>query len=256
MNALRQYPEGPTVWLTPYAHWRLQWLCHASDNEVSAMGVLGAEGPGMVINDFILVRQQVSPVTVNLDMKWWGDRQVELFERDGIEPWQLSCWTHTHPAGVNRPSQLDERTMRESFGAWDLALMLILTRSGDFYCRLEFNHEYAPQLSQRFSLECPVRTTWQGPLWQSVSEDTLSQWQDEFSRLVSVEPVRRRSRRRKKDEQDWLVDMSATIETQSEEEREYEEYCAFCDEQGMETEDPDAYGFWTQSASPAPVRSD
>jgi len=62
-----------------------------------------------------------------------AEKQVELFETRGIQPWQTSAWIHTHPAGVERPSSTDEETMRESFGAWDFVAMIILTKSGRFF---------------------------------------------------------------------------------------------------------------------------
>ena len=69
---------------------------------------------------------------MDLDMDRGAEKQVELFETRGVQPWQTSCWIHTHPAGVERPSATDEETMRESFGAWDFAVMIILTKSGRF----------------------------------------------------------------------------------------------------------------------------
>ena len=67
-------------------------------------------------------------------MNWWADKQIELYESRGIEPWRTSCWAHTHPAGINRPSTTDEETMEQSFGGWDFALMLILTKAGPVLC--------------------------------------------------------------------------------------------------------------------------
>lgn len=220
------------------------------------MGVIRPIGPGLVIEDFVFPRQRVSEITVDLDMEWWGDRQVELFECRGLEPWQLSCWTHTHPAGINRPSPLDEKTMRESFGGWDMALMLILIHAGDFYCRLEFDHTFALQLANRIRLECPVKTAWQEQVEHSISEATIQEWQEEFDRLVTVDSDSTATTGKKKGDPDWLIDMDEAQETLGAGEEEYDEYCIFYDQQGIDPDDPQAYELWFGYSAPATVRTD
>ena len=79
------------------------------------MGVLNPETKSLRIQDVVLVKQQVSEMHVDLDMEWWADHQVELFEKEKIQPWQTSVWIHTHPSGINEPSGVDEQTMRETF---------------------------------------------------------------------------------------------------------------------------------------------
>lgn len=175
-----------TIWLSPHAWWHLEWLCARTPCEVSTMGLLAAPARGgFRVEDFILVRQQVGPAFVELDMAWWADKQSELFETRGAQPWQTSLWCHTHPSSVSRPSGTDEATMRRSFGLWDFALMLILTKDGQSYARVEFTHEFTGGLRRRFRLACAVAVDWCAPVAEPVTGATLERWEAEFQELVA-----------------------------------------------------------------------
>ena len=152
------------------------------------MGLLRLEKRGFTVTDAVLVKQEVSVAHVDLDMDWWAERQVELFEAQGIQPWQTSCWIHTHPAGVERPSSTDEETMRESFGAWDFVAMIILTKGGRFYARLDYNHTFGPPqagFQQRFNVPCEVEVLWTEAEEQPIGRETLQAWEKELKELVS-----------------------------------------------------------------------
>jgi hypothetical protein len=153
------------------------------------MGILRLdEKRGFTVADAVLVKQEVSVAHVDLDMDWWAEKQVELFETGGIQPWQTSAWIHTHPAGVERPSLTDEETMRESFGAWDFAIMIILTKSGRFYARMDFNHTFGPPqtgFQQRFNVPCEVEVLWTEAEEEPISRETLQAWEKELKELVS-----------------------------------------------------------------------
>jgi len=72
------------IYITPRAFWHLQWMAQRTDCEVSAMGVLSLEKRGLTVVDAVLVKQEVSVAHVDLDMDWWAEKQVELFETRGI----------------------------------------------------------------------------------------------------------------------------------------------------------------------------
>lgn len=152
------------------------------------MGLLQLdENRGFTVVDVVLVKQEVSVAHVDLDMEWWAEKQVELFETQGIQPWQSSAWIHTHPAGVERPSSTDEQTMCESFGAWDFAIMIILTKSGRFYARMDFNHDFGPPetgFQQRYKVECEVEVLWTEAEEEPISRETLRAWEKELKELV------------------------------------------------------------------------
>lgn len=149
------------------------------------MGILDRENPGLVVSELILVRQEVSPVHVDLDMEWWADHQVDLYEQRGIEPWQSSVWLHTHPANMINPSTTDEQTMQASFGEWSFALMLILTKDGQFYARMDYDHEFPGSRICRLSQRCEVIILWNQAKGEPVTEATLKEWEQEFQERVT-----------------------------------------------------------------------
>ena len=175
------------IHMTPHAFWHLQWMAQRTECELSSMGVLSIEKTGFTLVDVILVKQEVSIAHVDLDMDWWAEKQVELFETRGIQPWQTSVWLHTHPTGVERPSTTDEETMRESFGTWDFAVMIVLTKCGRFFARLDLNHDFGPPevaFRQRFSVEYDIEVLWTEAGDEQIGRDTLAAWEKEFQELV------------------------------------------------------------------------
>ncbi len=121
---------------------------------------------------------------VDLNMEWWADKQVELFEQQNIQPWQTSAWIHTHPSGVNEPSNVDEQTMRESFGSWSFAVMIILTKAGKFYARVDLAHPFPNGTNLRFSIPSEIEILWQCKSMEPVSKRDLALWESEFTELV------------------------------------------------------------------------
>ena len=210
------------------------------------MGLLLPSKRGIVVEDFILVRQEVSLASVSLDMDWWADKQIELFDKHGIEPWRTSCWCHTHPAGINRPSTTDEQTMEESFGGWDFILMLILTKAGQFYARMDFDHDFGTGVKQRLSVPYAVEIDWGHAGKEAISEETIQCWEEEFKQCVPEVPDRwllvqegpqERVRLRKGS---WLPKptTSEQIPGGNAGREEVEEYVQTCSDMGYDPSDP------------------
>ncbi len=232
--------------LTPHAYWHLQWMAHRTPCEVSSMGLLAPAREGLLIEDFILVRQVVSPITVQLDMEWWAEKQLELYERRGIEPWRTSCWTHTHPAEINGPSGTDEETMANSFGRWDFALMLILTKAGVFYARMDFDHAFGPGKKNRLGVQCSVHVDWSAPGYEPITPETLGFWNTEFQKLVQEETIIPSAHRLQKP---WLEDYGGSgllsnpvARAAFEQEMEVDDYVRFCESIGVDPNDLDGFG--------------
>jgi len=242
------------IQIMPRAYWHLQWLCHRTKNEVSCMGLLEPEGSEFKISEVILVKQEVSSVHVNLNMEWWADKQSELYEQRGIQPWQTSAWLHTHPAGVNRPSDTDEDTMCNSFGSWDFAIMIILTQEGHFYARTDFCHEFPGGKAYRFQIPCEVIVAWNKAEDAPVTPETLSLWEKEFKELVTEcdsvfsdlgRSLRRKAQKTKKaqspETEPWFENEDLFGE-------EVEDYAATCEQYGLDPYDPASYeaiyGVW------------
>jgi len=198
------------------------------------MGIFSTEKENFLIEDFILVKQAVTHASVELDMTWWAEKQIELFEKRGIQPWQTSCWCHTHPEGINHPSGTDEETMRESFGNWNFVLMLILTKGGVFYARMDFDHAFAESGKNRFSAPCAVKVQWGMTGKSPVTEETIKAWEAEFRELVQEHSS------------GWLMDrlspdadrpkrMPRLPDTPGKEDNDYARYC---DSFGFDPNDP------------------
>ena len=239
-----------TITLTAQAYWRLQWLCHRTTNEVSAMGLLAPAGEGVVIEDFILVKQEVGPAHVSLDMHGWADKSVELFDTRGIEPWRTSVWAHSHPAGMDRPSTTDEQTMAESFGGWNFILMLILTKDGKFYARMDVDHDFGGGAKQRLSVPCAVVIDWGTAGKDAVTETLLQAVEEEFRACVNesaergwlfLDDIGMNGTRRPKKSPARGIQMDPSDPDQQHSREEVRAYVAVCHSQGLDPDDPDNF---------------
>jgi len=123
---------APLAWL------KLQFFCHAGDTEIGGFGIARPDNP-LYIEEFVTVKQQVTPVTVRFsdeDVANYFDRCVDR----GLKPESFSrVWLHSHPAESVTPSTTDEETLVRCFGRCDWALMFILGRTAKTYARLAFH---------------------------------------------------------------------------------------------------------------------
>lgn len=105
----------------------------------------------MLVEDFRLVRQQCTAISVEFD----DDSVADFFDDQvdaGRKPERFGrIWLHTHPGNSPKPSMTDEETFRRCFGGADWAVMFILAHGGDSYARLRFN--VGPCSSQRIAVE-------------------------------------------------------------------------------------------------------
>ena len=195
------------------------------------MGIFSEDS--LTISDLVLVKQEVSSVHVDLDMEWWADKQADLYSEQGVEPWRASVWIHTHPSGMAEPSQTDEKTMGESFGAWDFAVMLILTKDGKFYARADLLHKFPNGLSGQLSVPCKIGIDWASRPTDSVRAGTIEEWDKEFKQLVTesagnVSPL-----------SDPFSDFSFLIDEDTL--PEVEDYVEACEQFGIDPEKLDSY---------------
>jgi len=79
--------------------------------------------------------------------------------------------------------------MRESFGAWDFAVMVILTKSGRFYARMDFSHDFGNGFCQRFNVQCEVEVLWTEAGDEAIGRETLAAWDKELKELVREMPL-------------------------------------------------------------------
>jgi len=124
---------------SPAAWAKLLYFCHAGDTEIGGFGVAGDPGELLTIDDFVTVKQSTTCVSVVFDdaaVADYFERQVDL----GRKPEQFArVWLHTHPGECPYPSGTDEETFERVFRGCDWAVMFILAKGGQTYCRLRFN---------------------------------------------------------------------------------------------------------------------
>ena len=132
-------PMETTLRFSPTAWAKLLYLRDKSENEVGGFGITAPDDLLLCDQDFVTVKQEVSPVSVKFDDEAVGqffDQQVDL----GRKPEQFArIWLHTHPGDSPEPSTTDEDTFKRVFGTCQWAIMAIVARDSSTYARLSFN---------------------------------------------------------------------------------------------------------------------
>lgn len=106
--------------------------------EVGGFGI-SAEAAPLLVEDFVLVRQRCTAVSVQFDDAAVADYFDQQVDR-GLSPERFArIWIHTHPGTSAEPSGVDEQTFQRSFRQPDWAVMAILACGGATYGRLRFN---------------------------------------------------------------------------------------------------------------------
>jgi hypothetical protein len=179
-DALSALTFSPLAWL------KLQMFCHSGCTEIGGFGVSADDDP-LYVEDFVTVRQQVTPVTVRIDdaaVADWFDRCVD----QGLTRSRCGrIWLHTHPGASVTPSSTDEETFARVFGRCDWAVMLILGGTGQTYARLAFS------AGPGGDLPLPVQVDWSA--WAvtmsapgGTLEARLEQWRQEYAANIEVVP--------------------------------------------------------------------
>lgn len=134
-NQLPRRRINPCLIFSPLAWLKLQYFCHLGETEIGGFGV-SSERDLLYVEDFVTVRQSVTPVTVRFDDAAVADFFDACVDK-GISLARSSrLWCHTHPGASVTPSGTDEETFSRVFGRCDWSLMFILGRTGNTYARL------------------------------------------------------------------------------------------------------------------------
>ena len=173
----RLRPKHPVLRFSPTAWAKLQYFCHAGDTEIGGFGVASSLDDLLKVDDFITVKQSTSCTSVVFD----DGSVADYFEQQvdhGLKPEQFArIWLHTHPGDSPRPSGTDEETFRRVFGRCDWAVMFILARGGNTYCRLRFNGGPGAHV------DIPVEVDYTGDFQGT----DLEAWQQEFEQNIHPE---------------------------------------------------------------------
>lgn len=123
---------SPTAWA------KLLYLRDYGDTEVGGFGITLPDDL-LYVDDFILIKQECTSVTVEFDDDDVADFMMDMVE-DGLKPEQfMRIWIHTHPSMSATPSGTDEETFDRVFSKCDWAVMAIVSDTGSQYCRLQIN---------------------------------------------------------------------------------------------------------------------
>jgi hypothetical protein len=166
------------VRLTPYAFAKARFIRDLEDLEVSGYCITSKDDP-LLIQDFMLVKQEVGPASIDMD----GDSIGEFYERMvelGYQPCEFArIWMHTHPGTSPNPSGTDEETFKKHFSDPDWSVMLILAKGGAWYARLRFN------IGPGGSMEVPVEIDWD----EEFPESNQAEWFREYELNVTERKV-------------------------------------------------------------------
>ena len=162
---------------TPTAWAKLLFLRDAGATEVGGFGI-AASDDYLLVTDFQLIKQESSCVSVDFmdsAVAEYFDEQVDR----GLHPSRFArLWIHTHPGDSPHPSGTDEETFARVFGHCDWAVMFILARGGQTYCRLEHN------VGPASAVELPVEVDYRQPFAASDHAAWLAQYQTNVVELV------------------------------------------------------------------------
>lgn len=133
----RRSKRLPRLRFSPTAWTKLLFLRDKGPTEVGGFGIAPATDL-LYIDDIRLVQQNCTSISVAFDdsaVAEFFDEQIDA----GRRPEQFGrIWIHTHPGQSAQPSHVDEETFSRVFGPCDWAVMFILAREGETYCRLSF----------------------------------------------------------------------------------------------------------------------
>lgn len=175
-------PSAPTLKFSAYAMAKLTYLRDKGSTEIGGLLVMDAPFSFRVV-DFIMPKQRCTSVTVKFDdyglLQLYEDLHDQKIDNGQFVPW----WAHTHPGNSASPSGVDEETFQRVYGDMNVAMMFILARGGETYCRLRCN--MAGGIG--FDVDCPVTTDF--------SIDSLgwgdkekAEWDKEYDNYVIKEP--------------------------------------------------------------------
>ncbi|MDP6494752.1 MAG: hypothetical protein QGI09_04910 [Dehalococcoidia bacterium] len=172
-DARKERRENPQLRFTPYAWAKLRWCCHNSSDECGGFGIT-PNFPDLV-EDFVMLKQDVTPVTVEFEDTAVAGFLEDMVER-GLQPHQcMRVWIHTHPNMNPTPSSVDEETFERVFGDCDYAIMFILSTKDTCYCRIQTN----VGISTEQKIEAAVDYS------TSFGPSNEEAWEKEFDEAVS-----------------------------------------------------------------------
>ncbi len=127
----------PKLVFSFYAYQKLKHICEKVKTEVGCYGISSPDNV-LRVEDIYIPKQAADSMYNDFDVDDVADYMEKMFD-EGLQPFQCTrIWIHTHPAGIASPSGTDNDTFARSFGECNFSLMVILPKSGKFYCRIQY----------------------------------------------------------------------------------------------------------------------
>lgn len=152
---------------------KLIYLRDKGNTEIGGYGISDPDDP-FLITDFVMVKQDAGPATVDFDDEGLTDHLIEFADKD-VEPWQCTrCWIHTHPGNSAHPSGTDEVTFRDMFGEMSWGIMFILAKDSSYTCRMICKSEPVEVVFDLPVKVLPYETATEHPEWDAEYDDKLT----------------------------------------------------------------------------------
>lgn len=165
---------------SPYAWAKLLALRDAGDSEVCGFGI-GAADDALLVEDIALVPQTAGAASADLDDAGLA-KFFDTMAASGKHPRQYArIFVHTHPGNSATPSGTDDETFQKAFGGCQWAVMLILAKGGNTYCRLRINCGNGGPCGQ---WDIPAAIYFEGN-FPAVTAETRDTWLTEHAANVS-----------------------------------------------------------------------
>ena len=168
--------QSPSLRFSPTAWAKLVFLRDLTDNEVGGFGIADPDDL-LLVTDFALVKQKVTPVSVSFDDDSVADFFADQVE-EGRRPEEFArIWLHTHPGCSAEPSGTDEETFERVFGSCNWSVMCIVAQEGSTYARLRFNTGPGGEVKIPVFVDYSVEfdsadfQAWQKEYFENVTED-------------------------------------------------------------------------------------
>jgi proteasome lid subunit RPN8/RPN11 len=167
---------GDTLRFTPYSFAKLIYMRDKGPTEVAGYGVTGTEDP-LLVTDFILIKQKCTGASFDFDSEDMADYAERMMDI-GMPPWTCqNILLHSHPGNCPQPSGTDEENFRKAFSHPYWAIMFIIARGGEIYCRLKIN--VGPGVVK----ELKIAVDWNVPF----NGSNIEAWNNEYKDKVQIE---------------------------------------------------------------------
>jgi proteasome lid subunit RPN8/RPN11 len=182
----RRSKRRPRLRFSPTAWAKLLFLRDRGPTEVGGFGIAPAADL-LYVEDIRLVQQTCTSISVAFDdlaVAEFFDEQIDA----GRRPEQFGrIWIHTHPGDSAQPSHVDEDTFKRVFGPCDWAVMFIIAREGETYCRLRFRA--GPGGAFEIPVGVDFETNFSGSdfeAWTEEYDTTIRKAEFAFARLPQI----------------------------------------------------------------------